>query len=68
MRNKKTLKMPKALTQFNKKPLQEKITYVTFFTFFVIMAAILLYPFVWALFNSMKGSEEFASTSTFAPP
>ncbi len=68
MQNKNTRKPPKMLVTFNKKPLQERITYVTFFTFFVIMAAIMLYPFVWAFLNSMKGSEEFASTSTFAPP
>lgn len=56
-----------AFEKFGRKPLGEKITYIIFFIYFFLTACVLLYPLIWAFFNSFKTAEDFFESS-FALP
>ncbi len=49
-------KMKKAIVKFGKLPLDVKIVFTVFFLFFVVEAAIQLYPFLWVINNSLRSS------------
>lgn len=57
----------RSFSKFSSKSLQEKITYVGFFIFYILMALILLSPFVWAILNSLKTTEEFYNSTMKLP-
>lgn len=46
----------------------EKIVFAIVFAIFVLYAASLIYPFVWAFINSLKGSLEYSGGDPFALP
>lgn len=49
------------------RPLQNKITAVSFFCLYCIMALIYLYPLFWAIMNSLKTAGEFFESSFSLP-
>ena len=53
--------------KFKHSPLSVKIIYIFFFVFFSVFAVLYLYPIVWALLNSFKSMEAYATDSMAIP-
>lgn len=59
--------MLKSIKNFRKKPLNEKLTYILFFVFFSLAAAVFLFCLLWCFVNSFKTTADFFK-SPFALP
>ena len=53
--------------KFRKSPIGLKVTYVFFFTLFVVFAFICIYPIVWAIMNSLKTMAEYSTDGLALP-
>ena len=53
--------------KFKHSPLSVKIIYIFFFIFFSIFAVLYLYPIIWAILNSFKSMEAYATDSMAFP-
>ena len=53
--------------KFKHVTLIEKIIYVFFFVFFAVFAVLYIYPMCWAMINSLKTMEEYATNSLVLP-
>ncbi len=54
----------KKLRKFWKKPLDEKIVFIVYFIFFVVMACVFLYPILYCLLSTFKSTAEFYDETT----
>ena len=53
--------------KFKNSPVSVKVIYICFFVMFTVFAVAYLYPLVWAIFNSLKSMEEYATDSVALP-
>lgn len=53
--------------KFKNSPLSVKIIYIFFFAFFTVFAVIYIYPIFWAILNSLKTMDEYATNSLAFP-
>ncbi len=53
--------------KFKKQPITVKITYVLFFTMYVLFAFLYIFPLFWTLMNSLKTAEEYFADGLAMP-